>query len=304
MYWIKRAKCLPHALVHVGVCSFQYIHRPQNIRSEDARQIQAFLGRFESTLLTTLSVSSCFFMTWWSSIHGVETSYSCLTFLFANAQHRFTHFFAWPSMSYDQAIAFAPLSSESGSFSCCSCRDSRLEHLRYSSMKIERIKRLSQALVHIVTALASLLTDNEKVRSADARQTKAFQDNLRASFSQFSHNFHLLLLELLIIDTKSGDLPVCQFEVSFQRICVRVLPCCRTTLSLVHFLFQSLATFPLLLRKFVTPTFSCTLELDRRTICIPVEYNTGVLDQETLLVSPDQTNIFHIGSKFSFFPQI
>ena len=33
---------------------------------------------------------------WWSSMHGVDTLYSCWVVLFADSQYRSTHFFAWP----------------------------------------------------------------------------------------------------------------------------------------------------------------------------------------------------------------
>ena len=93
------------------VCSFQFVQRPQNTWSANACQIQACLRRFESTLLTTLSpFPAVFFMTWWSSIHGVATLYSCSTFFCLPMRSTAPRiFFAWPSMSHDQAIAFAPL---------------------------------------------------------------------------------------------------------------------------------------------------------------------------------------------------
>ena len=37
----------------------------------------------------------------WSSMHGVDTLLSCCVVLFANSQYRSTHFFAWPTMSWD-----------------------------------------------------------------------------------------------------------------------------------------------------------------------------------------------------------
>ena len=93
---------------------------------------------------------------------------------------------------------------------------------------------------------------------------------------------------------------------SFHAICVRVLPCRRTTLSLVHFLFQNLATFPFLLRKFVTRTFSCAFQRDSRSICIRVEYNSSIhLIKKRRWFQ--QINVVHlhfqkIGSTFSFYP--
>ena len=75
-------------------------------------------------------------------------------------------------------------------------------------------------------------------------------------------------LQIIIISAGIARCFCLPLRSTFQRICVRVLPCRRTTLSLVHFLFQNLATFRFLLRKFVTRTFSCAPQRDSRSFCL------------------------------------
>ena len=41
-------------------------------------------------------------LNWWSSMHGVATLYNCWVVIFASSQYLATHFFASPSMSYNQ----------------------------------------------------------------------------------------------------------------------------------------------------------------------------------------------------------
>ena len=111
-------------------------------------------------------------------------------------------------------------------------------------VRISLASRLSHALVHFVTDLASLFADHRDVGSSNSCQIQAFQDNLRANFWQFSDWLKFLLFELMIIQTRSYDFIkllhflVCQFAVSFnaflsmsfhvvgprQRLCVRFLP--------------------------------------------------------------------------------
>ena len=61
-------------------------------------------ARFESKLWADLEPFPV--LPFWTR-HGVETLYSCKAILFASAQYLFTHFFVWPSISWNQATVFA-----------------------------------------------------------------------------------------------------------------------------------------------------------------------------------------------------
>ena len=75
----------------------------------------------------TISSSSFFFKNWWSAGHGVETLYSCSTFLFANSQYLPTHLF---SMLKKQATLFAWDFTQPNNFGVAPAeRDSSFEHL-------------------------------------------------------------------------------------------------------------------------------------------------------------------------------
>ena len=59
---------------------------------------------------------------------------SCVNVLFVNSQYRSTYFFAWPSMSWDQAIVFARDFSQTGNFLVAPTEIRDTNILLYSSM--------------------------------------------------------------------------------------------------------------------------------------------------------------------------
>ena len=75
------------------------------------RPIRAKCKHFKTIWEQTSDNSPLFsnssFLIWWSSKQGWETLYGCSVFLFANSQHRSTHFRACPSTSWDHAEVFA-----------------------------------------------------------------------------------------------------------------------------------------------------------------------------------------------------
>ena len=68
---------------------FQYV--PTTSKSEQ-------YGENTLTILQQISFL-LLWLKWWSTMHGVDTLYSCWVVLFDNSQYRSTHFFAWRAMS-------------------------------------------------------------------------------------------------------------------------------------------------------------------------------------------------------------
>ena len=99
IYEINRFRRLSQALVHFVMdrSSLFTDHRMSG------RPILAKYKHFRTIWEHVLDNSQTDFVSsslkWWSSMHGVDTLWSCWVVLFANSQYRSTHFFAWPAMS-------------------------------------------------------------------------------------------------------------------------------------------------------------------------------------------------------------
>ena len=76
---------------------------------------------------------------------------------------------------------------------------------------IKRAERPPQTLVHFVTALASLFTDQRTSNLPIRAAYKHCGDNLRAYFWQVSNWFQFLLCEVMVVQARSWD--------SVQRLC-------------------------------------------------------------------------------------
>ena len=123
----------------------------------------------------------------------------------------------------------------------------------------------------------------QAVSSDDARQNEACPNDTGANFSQFSHRCHLVGFELMVVDTRRGDLLqlldvfACQFAVSSD--------------ALLHMLFRvvgprddiwrsrTLATSQWLLRKSVIRTSACACRRDSCSMYSRVHYNPSTPDQ-------------------------
>ena len=92
----------------------------------------------------------------------------------------------------------------------------------------------------------------KNVKSTNSGQVQAFQDNLWAYFREFSNWFQFLLLEVMVVQTRSWDFVL---AISFIVLFEHVLPCRRTTLPSLREVFPSLAIFQLFQQKFVIRTF-------------------------------------------------
>ena len=99
IYEINRFRRLSQALVHFVIerASLFTDHRISGL------PIRANFKHFRTIWEHTLDNSPKDFISsslkWWSSMHGVDTLWSCWVVLFAISQNRSTHFFAWPTMS-------------------------------------------------------------------------------------------------------------------------------------------------------------------------------------------------------------
>ena len=98
IYEINRFKGLPQALVH-------FVIDRANLFTDhkiSGRPIRAKYKHFRTNWEHTFHNSPADFLssslTWWSSMHGVDTMWSCWVVLFANTI-TFHTFLAWPSMS-------------------------------------------------------------------------------------------------------------------------------------------------------------------------------------------------------------
>ena len=91
--WLLEQDCLP-----TKECQVFELCPP----TSSSRQFENILWTIDSP-----TVSSASFLKWWSSKQGLETLKSCLS-LFVPVHNIFQRtFFAWPSLSYDRATAFA-----------------------------------------------------------------------------------------------------------------------------------------------------------------------------------------------------
>ena len=100
--------------------------------------------------------------------------------------------------------------------------------------EVNRTKRSSQALVHFVTALASLFTDHGMSGLPLRAKYRQFTDA-----RQFSHCVQLSLLELVIVKRRRGDFMHCSVFLLAAFLCVS-FPCRRTTRDLcAHFFPES-----------------------------------------------------------------
>ena len=103
-------------------------------------------------------------------------------------------------------------------------------------IQIKRAKRLSQALVHFVTARASLFKDQRTSSRPIPDHEQAFQDYLWAYFGHVFDRFQFFLFEVMVVQAWSRDfvqlfsLFLCQFIIFFPRISSHDLPCHKTKL--------------------------------------------------------------------------
>ena len=101
MYEINRFRRLSQTLVHFVIdraslfTDHRISGRPIRVKYKHFRTI------WEHTSDNSPTDSNSFSLKWWSSMHGVDTLWSCCVDLLANSQKRSTYFLTWASMSQD-----------------------------------------------------------------------------------------------------------------------------------------------------------------------------------------------------------
>ena len=112
--------------------------------------------------------------------------------------------------------------------------------------EITRAKRLSQALVHFVTALASLFTDQRMSDLSTRAKYKHFKTICGRTFGQFSNHFQFFFLEVMVVSLFVGHI--------FVRISSHDLPYHKSNRLFSRALFPNPVTCQLLRRRFVIRT--------------------------------------------------
>ena len=114
---IKGAKRLSEALVHFVTARGVYVQKKRLSGLPIRARYKYFKTICEYLFDNSPTDSSSSSLKLRSSKQGVETLCNCSVFLFASSQHLSTHFFAFPSISYDHANFFAWGFSHSNNFS-------------------------------------------------------------------------------------------------------------------------------------------------------------------------------------------
>ena len=177
---------------------------------------------------------------------------------------------------------------------------------------IKRAERPPQTLVHFVTALASLFTDQRTSNLPIRAAYKHCGDNLRAYFWQVSNWFQFLLCEVMVVQARSWDSVQ---RLSFylpnrdtsQRTFSHDFPYRMTTRQFLREVSPTMVIIQLLQQKFVIRTFLTIHQWWSRLVCIHVEYIPNARDQEMMLVLQDppvslMSSTWETSSAFFFQP--
>ena len=185
-------------------------------------------------------------------------------------------------------------------------------HIVWWMYEIKRAKRLSHALVHLVTARASLFTVHTMSGLPNARQLQTFEDNLRANFWQLSNRSHFFFLksdgrqgmeELRL--WKAVELFCSPVRKIVPLISLHDLPHHRTMRTCSRQVSQNKVVFQYLLQRFWIQTYFCICPQYLCLFDILFECNPNKRGQGMMSGRPKSTSFrstFHIESMFCFFP--